>query len=79
MSDLEPTLDFLAAAAATDLPDGGGSLWETRYVGMLWMSLICMIPFDLKRIDSAVGTGKVRADQDVDHANGPSACGQTIY
>ncbi|KAJ3045625.1 hypothetical protein HK097_001161 [Rhizophlyctis rosea] len=58
VSDLEPTLDFVAAAAATDLPDGGGSLWETRYVGMLWMSLICMIPFDLKRIDSAVGTGK---------------------
>ncbi|KAJ3037081.1 hypothetical protein HDV00_002086 [Rhizophlyctis rosea] len=55
-TDLEPTLDFLTAAAY-DSPEGG-SLWETRYVGFLWMSLICMIPFDLKRIDSAVGTGK---------------------
>lgn len=30
--------------------------WEMRYILLLWLSLICMIPFDLARFDE-VGTG----------------------
>ncbi|CAG8754985.1 3398_t:CDS:10 [Cetraspora pellucida] len=26
--------------------------WETRYVLLIWLSLICMVPFDLKTVDS---------------------------
>ena len=26
--------------------------WETRYILLLWMSIICMIPFDMAKLDS---------------------------
>ncbi|ETW81590.1 hypothetical protein HETIRDRAFT_383952 [Heterobasidion irregulare TC 32-1] len=29
------------------------SLWSLRYVTLLWLSLICMIPFDLSQFDTA--------------------------
>ena len=32
------------------------SLWELRYVLLLWLSLICMIPFDLSRFDDVSKT-----------------------
>lgn len=28
--------------------------WETRYVLLLWLSIISMIPFDLTRMDGAL-------------------------
>ena len=28
--------------------------WESRYVLLLWLSMACMIPFDLSRLDSNV-------------------------
>lgn len=36
------------------LPDGPAqtnALWSLRYVVLLWLSLICMIPFDLAQLD----------------------------
>ena len=36
------------------LPDGpaqANALWYLRYVVLLWLSLICMIPFDLAQLD----------------------------
>ncbi|CAG8506383.1 18612_t:CDS:10 [Dentiscutata erythropus] len=47
VSDLEPTFYFMAAQDPKDY-----SGWETRYVLLIWLSLICMIPFDLKTVDS---------------------------
>ena len=36
--------------------------WETRYILLLWLSVACMIPFDLSRLDSSTvsdnGDGK---------------------
>ena len=29
--------------------------WETRYVLLLWLSIIVMIPFDLSRLDGSAG------------------------
>lgn len=26
--------------------------WESRYILLLWLSMACMIPFDLSRLDS---------------------------
>ncbi|CAG8463919.1 114_t:CDS:10 [Diversispora eburnea] len=47
VSDLEPTYYFLVALDPKDYTG-----WETRYVLLIWLSLICMIPFDLKTVDS---------------------------
>ena len=47
MADLEPALAYLQALDGKDT-----EIWETRYVLLLWLSLICMIPFDLKKVDS---------------------------
>lgn len=29
--------------------------WETRYILLLWLSIIVMIPFDLSRLDGSIG------------------------
>ncbi|KAG2226582.1 hypothetical protein INT45_005068 [Circinella minor] len=47
VADLEPVFEFLCAMNDGSIP------WETRYICFIWLSLICMIPFDLKRVDSA--------------------------
>ncbi|KAF9354091.1 hypothetical protein BGX26_008096 [Mortierella sp. AD094] len=46
VADIEPAFEFLRMQ---DLRHGA---WETRYVLLIWLSLMCMIPFDLKSIDS---------------------------
>ncbi|TPX36633.1 hypothetical protein SmJEL517_g01309 [Synchytrium microbalum] len=52
VSDLEPVLNFLTSLDAKD-PE----IWETRYILLLWLSLIAMIPFDLKTVDSGLAGG----------------------
>ncbi|KAJ3175212.1 hypothetical protein HK101_010715 [Irineochytrium annulatum] len=47
-SDLEPTLEYFFAVPK------GHDIWESRYVLMLWLSHILMIPFNLSTIDSNV-------------------------
>ncbi|XP_041473323.1 tubulin-specific chaperone D-like [Lytechinus variegatus] len=47
--DLEPTLALLSAQDPNDY-----ETWESRYMLLLWMSMICMIPFDMSRLDSGV-------------------------
>ncbi|NWI05660.1 TBCD protein, partial [Tichodroma muraria] len=44
--DLQPVLDMLAKQNPRD-PE----TWETRYMLLLWLSMICLIPFDLARFD----------------------------
>ncbi|KAK2172898.1 hypothetical protein NP493_921g01087 [Ridgeia piscesae] len=50
-SDLEPVLSLLALQKSTDHEH-----WETRYVLLLWLSIVCMIPFDMTRFDGHVKT-----------------------
>ncbi|CAJ0628726.1 13375_t:CDS:10 [Entrophospora sp. SA101] len=52
VSDLEPTFYFMLLQDPKDY-----SGWETRYVLLIWLSLISMIPFDLKTVDSRTSTG----------------------
>ena len=59
VSNLEPTFQFLnhlnAILPQTNTVDSTfmyHEFWETRYILLLWISLICMIPFDLKNVDS---------------------------
>ncbi|TRZ19305.1 hypothetical protein HGM15179_007783 [Zosterops borbonicus] len=44
--DLQPVLDMLAKQNPKDT-----ETWETRYMLLLWLSMICLIPFDLARFD----------------------------
>ena len=30
--------------------------WETRYELLLWLSVVCMIPFDMVKLDSNITT-----------------------
>ncbi|KAG7398260.1 hypothetical protein PHYBOEH_011433 [Phytophthora boehmeriae] len=48
VSDFEPTLQLLQSQDRTD-----HSAWETRYVLLLWLSMLCLVPFDLHTIDSS--------------------------
>ncbi|KAL0073909.1 armadillo-type protein [Phycomyces blakesleeanus] len=50
VDDLEPVFEFLCSLDPSD-----SRTWESRYVCFIWLSLICMIPFDLKRVDSGAG------------------------
>ncbi|NXF24598.1 TBCD protein, partial [Rhodinocichla rosea] len=47
--DLQPVLDMLAKQNPRD-PE----TWETRYMLLLWLSMICLIPFDLARFDGSL-------------------------
>ncbi|KAL9940648.1 hypothetical protein V8E36_000136 [Tilletia maclaganii] len=40
-------------AGAHAQPGSTGAVWELRYVLLLWLSLVCMIPFDLRQLDEA--------------------------
>lgn len=46
VSDLEPVLDMLGKQSVHDQ-----ETWETRYMLLLWLSMICLIPFDMTRFD----------------------------
>ncbi|KAF8510075.1 TBCD protein [Hysterangium stoloniferum] len=51
VADLSIALDYLI------IPDGPAqstSQWPLRYIVLLWLSLICMIPFDLVKFDKEI-------------------------
>lgn len=49
VADLEPALLALASQDRHD-----HAAWETRYVLLLWLSILVLIPFDLGTVDSTV-------------------------
>ncbi|SPO20011.1 related to Tubulin-folding cofactor D [Ustilago trichophora] len=54
VADLPATLSFLEQlqrSLQNDAGESSTSCWELRYVCLLWLSLICMIPFDLAKFD----------------------------
>eukprot|EP00742_Colponemidia_sp_Colp-10_P003876 GILJ01004127.1.p1 GENE.GILJ01004127.1~~GILJ01004127.1.p1 ORF type:complete len:1237 (-),score=209.83 GILJ01004127.1:67-3777(-) len=52
VADLEPTFELLEGQDR-----GDHETWETRYVLLLWMSMIALIPFDLDTVDSTLLQG----------------------
>lgn len=46
VADVEPVLGMLSQQNPQD-----HETWETRYVLLLWLSIVCMIPFDMARFD----------------------------
>ncbi|KAF8513769.1 TBCD protein [Gautieria morchelliformis] len=51
VADLSIALDYLSAS---DGPVHAHSQWRLRYILLLWLSLISMLPFDLSRFDEDV-------------------------
>ncbi|KAJ1968500.1 hypothetical protein IWQ62_001210 [Dispira parvispora] len=51
VGDFEPVFCLLFVH-----PKEPAMLWMSRYVLLLWLSLLCMVPFDLESIDSGYGT-----------------------
>ena len=55
VADLPATLSLLEelqqASESTNADSSTTGCWELRYVCLLWLSLICMIPFDLAKFD----------------------------
>ncbi|KAJ2493338.1 hypothetical protein IWW37_000622 [Coemansia sp. RSA 2050] len=50
VANVEPVLATLWRHTA----DLGGSSWTARYVMLIWLSLLAMVPFDLESIDSGM-------------------------
>ncbi|XP_020626615.1 tubulin-specific chaperone D-like isoform X1 [Orbicella faveolata] len=46
VTDVEPVLGMLSQQNPQD-----HETWEARYVLLLWLSIVCMIPFDMARFD----------------------------
>lgn len=49
--DVHPVLDMIRAQNPAD-PE----TWESRYMLLLWLSMACLIPFDLSRLDGNLST-----------------------
>lgn len=47
VKDVEPVLYYLVKQRNNEL-----TIWETKYIFILWMSIIILVPFDLSSIDS---------------------------
>jgi tubulin-specific chaperone D len=46
--DLEPVISLLERQDKSD-----AHKWQTRYMLLLWLSILCMVPFDLSRFDAS--------------------------
>ncbi|XP_041812434.1 tubulin-specific chaperone D [Chelmon rostratus] len=57
VADVQPVLDLLSGQDPKD-----SETWETRYMLLLWLSMTCLIPFDLYRLDGHLESegGKAR-------------------
>ncbi|KAE8232318.1 hypothetical protein CF326_g2657 [Tilletia indica] len=60
VDDLLPVIVSLELVSPNDTPDPptiSAAVWELRYVLLLWLSLVCMIPFDLRQLDQVAQRG----------------------
>uniref|UniRef100_A0A3Q3G3V6 Tubulin-specific chaperone D n=1 Tax=Labrus bergylta TaxID=56723 RepID=A0A3Q3G3V6_9LABR len=57
VADVHPVLDLLSRQDPKDM-----ETWETRFMLLLWLSMTCLIPFDLYRLDGDLDaeSGKAR-------------------
>ncbi|XP_031592420.1 tubulin-specific chaperone D isoform X1 [Oreochromis aureus] len=57
VANVQPVLDLMSRQDPSD-----SETWETRYMLLLWLSMTCLIPFDLSRLDGHLESdgGKAR-------------------
>lgn len=63
VDDLIPTLGLLESTIKGQTQ----STWEVRYILLLWLSLICMIPFDLAKFDKGSTTSSDTTMARIEH------------
>ncbi|XP_063148743.1 tubulin-specific chaperone D [Candoia aspera] len=51
VADVQPVLDMLVCQNPKEY-----ETWETRYMLLLWLSVTCLIPFDLVRLDGNISS-----------------------
>lgn len=71
LSDLEFVLQLLSQQDPKEF-----SNWETRYILLLWMSILVLNPFHMSRLD-AYGTAPVNNCTATNHVNAPVSAGMT--
>ncbi|DAZ95162.1 TPA: hypothetical protein N0F65_012416 [Lagenidium giganteum] len=64
VADVEPTVLPLQSQDRDD-----HSTWETRYVLLLWISMLCLVPFDLQTIDSSIATTGAASSSNTSNSN----------
>ena len=67
VSHLEPCLYLLQSHDRKNF-----SNWETRFVLLLWLCILCLIPFDICSIDSSMNTNTTTGGDANDNANAPA-------
>ncbi|XP_031432213.1 tubulin-specific chaperone D [Clupea harengus] len=60
VADLQPVLDLLCRQDPKDT-----ETWETRYMLLLWLSMTCLIPFDLSRLDGHLSSDPAQVREPV--------------
>lgn len=55
IADVTIAIDFISLPAG---PAAHPSQWALRYVVLLWLSLVCRIPFDLDQFDEPGNKGR---------------------
>lgn len=61
IADLDIVLGFLL------IPDGPATIqryWSLRYIMLLWLSLICLLPFDLDQFDEHEDRGRTASNME---------------
>ncbi len=58
VSHLEPVLSILLHSDRKDY-----ATWETRFILLLWLNILCLIPFDICSMDSTLQTITLTSDQ----------------
>ncbi|KAF0738797.1 hypothetical protein Ae201684P_008914 [Aphanomyces euteiches] len=69
VAEFEPVLQLLQSQDRDDF-----ITWEIRYVLLLWLSILALVPFDLKTIDSSLNGEEDNAESIVIVANITSIC-----
>ena len=57
VADLEPIMEILSKQSLTEQ-----ETWETRYMLILWLSMICLIPFDMVRFDAHGDNSRIKKE-----------------
>ncbi|XP_056143333.1 tubulin-specific chaperone D isoform X2 [Lampris incognitus] len=58
--DVQPVLDLLSRQDPKDT-----EIWETRYILLLWLSMTCLIPFDLSCLDGNLESDTAQARESI--------------